>query len=162
MRMATEVQQQPYGAYAAIMGAFAGGLALAGMVARALDRDPQEHTALDLVALGAATFKVSRTLSHDEVTSFLREPFVEGSAHEGGEEPVATGDLHQAIGELVTCSRCIGTWVAAGLATTQILAPRFGRLLTWTLGGAGLNDFLQAGFAALTHKSNELEQRTAA
>ena len=160
--MATEVQQQPYGAYAAIMGAFAGGLALAGVVARALDRDPQEHTALDLVALGAATFKVSRTLSHDEVTSFLREPFVEGFAHEGGEEPVATGDLQQAIGELVTCSRCIGTWVAAGLATTQILAPRFGRLLTWTLGGAGLNDFLQAGFAALTHKSNELEQRTAA
>jgi hypothetical protein len=159
MRMATEVQQQPYGAYAAIMGAFAGGLALAGVVARALDRDPQKHTALDLVALGAATFKAARTLSHDEVTSFLREPFVEGSAHEGGEEPVATGDLQQAIGELVTCSRCIGTWVAAGLATTQILAPRFGRLLTWTLGGAGLNDFLQAGFAALTHKSNELEQR---
>jgi Protein of unknown function (DUF1360) len=158
--MATKARQQPYGAYAAIMGAFAGGLAVAGVVARALDRDPQEHTALDLVALGAATFKASRTLSHDEVTSFLRDPFVEGSAHEGGEEPVSTGDLHQAIGELVTCSRCIGTWVAAGLATTQILAPRFGRLLTWTLGGAGLNDFLQAGFAALTQKSNELEQRT--
>src|SRR5438874_8899244 len=115
------------------MGAFAGGLAIAGVVARALDRDPQEHTALDLVALGAATFKASRTLSHDEVTSFLREPFVEGHAHEGGEEPVATGDLQQAIGELVTCSRCIGAWVAAGLATTQILAPRFGRLLTWSL-----------------------------
>src|SRR5205085_11351567 len=160
MRMATEVQRQPYGAYAAIMGAFAGGLALAGVLARALDRDPQEHTALDLVALGAATFKASRTISHDEVTSFLRDPFVEGTAHEGGEEPVASGGMQQAIGELVTCSRCIGTWVAAGLATTQILAPRFGRLLTWTLGGAGLNDFLQAGFAALTQKSNELEQRT--
>ena len=158
--MSTRTSAPPYGAYAAIMGAFAGGLAVAGVVARALDRDPQEHSALDLVALGAATFKASRTLSHDEVTSFLREPFVEGSAHEGGEEPVATGDFQQAIGELVTCSRCVGTWVAAGLATTQILAPRFGRLLTWTLGGAGLNDFLQAGFAALTQKANELEQRT--
>jgi hypothetical protein len=40
------------------------------------------------------------------------------------------------------------------------MAPRFGRLLTWTLGAAGLNDFLQAGFAALANKSNELEQRT--
>ena len=149
----------PYGAYAAIMGTFVGGLAVAGLLARALDRDPQEHTALDLVALGAATFKASRTISHDEVTSFLREPFVEGHAHEGGEEPVANGGMQQAIGELVTCSRCIGTWVAAGLATTQILAPRFGRLLTWTLGSAGVNDFLQAGFAALAHKSNELEQR---
>ena len=158
--MSTRTSSPPRGAYVAITAAFAGGLALAGVLARALDRDPQEHTALDLVALGAATFKAARTLSHDEVTSFLREPFVEGSAHEGGEEPVATGDLQQAIGELVTCSRCVGTWVAAGLATTQILAPRFGRLLTWTLGGAGLNDFLQAGFAALTHKSNELESRT--
>jgi hypothetical protein len=59
----------------------------------------------------------------------------------------------------VTCSRCIGTWIAAGLGATQIIAPRFGRLLTWTLGAAGLNDFLQASFAALANKSNELEQR---
>jgi hypothetical protein len=93
------------------------------------------------------------------VTSFLREPFVVGEAHEGGEEPVETGDLRQAVGELVTCSRCVGTWVAAGLASTQILAPRFGRMLTWSLAAAGVNDFLQAGFAALTAKSNELEQR---
>ena len=157
--MSTRTSAPPYGAYAAIMGAFAGGLALAGVLARALDRDPQEHTALDLVALGAATFKAARTLSHDEVTSFLREPFVEGSAHEGGEEPVATGDLHQAIGELVTCSRCIGTWVAAGLATTQILAPRFGRVLSWSLAAAAVNDFLQAGFAALTAKARDLERQ---
>jgi hypothetical protein len=34
-------------------------------------------------------------------------------------------------------------------------------VLTWTLAAAGANDWLQAGFAALTHKSNELEQRTA-
>jgi hypothetical protein len=40
-----------------------------------------------------------------------------------------------------------------------VIAPRFGRLLTWTLAAAGMNDFLQAGFAALTNKSNELEQR---
>jgi uncharacterized protein DUF1360 len=152
-------QSPPYGAYAAIMAAFAGGLLGAGLLARALDRDPYEHNALDLATLGLATFKAARTLSRDEVTSFLREPFVEGQAHEGGEEPVESGGMRQAIGELVTCSRCIGTWVAAGLGATQIIAPRFGRLLTWTLGAAGLNDFLQAGFAAVTNKSNELEER---
>jgi hypothetical protein len=142
------------------MATFVGGLALAGALARLLDRDPRDHDALDLAVLGLATFKAARTISRDEVTSFIREPFVEGEAHEGGEEPIETGDLRQAIGELVTCSRCIGTWAAAGLATTQILAPRFGRVLTWTLAGAGANDWLQAGFAALTHKANELEQRT--
>ena len=142
------------------MGTFVGGLAAAGGTARLLGRDPREHDTLDLVVLGLATYKASRTLSRDEVTSFLREPFVEGEAHEGGEDPVETGDLRQALGELVTCSRCVGTWVAAALGTTQILAPRFGRLLTWTLAAAGANDWLQAGFAALTSKSNELEHRS--
>jgi hypothetical protein len=141
------------------MGTFVGGIAVAGALARLLDRDPRSDGPLDLIVLGAATFKASRTITRDEVTSFLREPFVEGEAHEGGEEPVETGDLRQAVGELVTCSRCVGTWVAAGLASTQILAPRFGRMLTWSLAAAGVNDFLQAGFAALTAKSNELEQR---
>jgi len=65
--------------------------------------------------------------------------------------------MEQAIGELVTCSRCVGMWTAAALAATQIIAPRFGRLLTWSLGAAAANDLLQAGFAALTAKANELE-----
>ena len=149
----------PYGAYAGIMAVFAGGLGLAGLLSRSLGRDPQCQTTLDLVVLSAATFKTARTLARDEVTSFLRTPFVEGQAHEGeDEEPVRTGGVDQAIGELVTCSRCVGTWAAAGLAATQILAPRFGRLLTWSLASAGANDFLQAGFAALTSKANDLEE----
>jgi hypothetical protein len=151
--------QPPYEAYATIMGIFVGGLGLAGVAARMLDRNPACQTPLDLFVLSAASFKAARTLARDEVTSFLRDPFVKGDAHEGDEEPVESGDYRQAIGELVTCSRCGGTWTAAALATTQILAPRFGRLLTWSLAAAGANDFLQAGFAALTHKANELEGR---
>jgi hypothetical protein len=154
-------RRPPYEAYAAIMGTFAGGLALAGALSRLLDRDPQCQTALDLTVLSAASFKAARTLARDEVTSFIREPFVRGHAHEGDEEPVETGDWQQAIGELVTCSRCAGTWVAAGLVTTQVLAPRFGRLLTWSLAAAGINDFLQAAFAALGHKADELGERVA-
>jgi hypothetical protein len=49
---------------------------------------------------------------------------------------------------------------AAGFVSAQTLAPRTGRLLTWSLAAAGANDWLQAGFAALTSKANELEQRT--
>ncbi|HEY2354851.1 MAG TPA: DUF1360 domain-containing protein [Gaiellaceae bacterium] len=131
------------------MATFAGGLAAAGVVARLLDREPEKATALDLAALSFATFKASRTIARDEVTSWIREPLVDD----------ADGGLEQALAELVTCSRCVGTWVAAGLGSTQIIAPRFGRLLTWTLGAAGLNDFLQAGFATLTHKSNEIAER---
>jgi len=140
------------------MGTFVGGIGLAGVAARVLDRNPACQTALDFAVLSAASFKASRTLARDQVGSFVREPFVEGRAHEGGEAPVETGDVRQAIGELVTCSRCVGTWVATGLALSQILAPRAGRVLTWSLAAAGANDWLQAGFTALTAKANDLKE----
>jgi hypothetical protein len=150
-----QTDNAPQGAYAAIMGTFAAGLAGAALLAKALGREPRENDALDLLVLSLATFKTARTIARDDVASFIREPFVED------DEPVETGDLRQAVGELVTCSRCVGTWVAGGLTATQIVAPRFGRVLTWSLAAAGANDVLQAGFAALTGKSNELERRTA-
>jgi hypothetical protein len=132
------------------MGTFIAGLAGAGLLARALGRDAPEYQPVDLAVFGFATFKAARTISRDQVGSFIREPFVEGDE----DDPVDTGDLRQAIGELVTCSRCVGTWIGAGLTTTQVVAPRFGRLLTWSLAAAGVNDFLQAGFVALTRKSD--------
>jgi hypothetical protein len=158
--MTTQIARPPYASYAVIMATFAGGLAAAGALAHLLRRDAQCHSALDFLVLGAASFKASRTLSHDEVTSFLRDPFVRGKAHSGEDEEPVQGGMEQAIGELVTCSRCAGTWVAAGLTATQILSPRFGRLLTWSLGAAAANDFLQAGFSALTGKANRLEQES--
>ena len=146
----------PYGAYAAIVGTFVTGL---GVVAAAARRSPPA-TALELVALSAATFKAARTLSREKVASFVREPFVEGEAGTGeAEQPTGDG-FQRALGELVTCTRCIGTWSAAGLACSQMISPRFGRLLTWTLAAGAANDFLQAGFKALCEKTNELEERT--
>jgi hypothetical protein len=150
-------ERPPYEAYAAIGASFAGLLATAGALGRLLDRDQQCQTALDFAVLALASFKAARTLVHDRVTAPVRAPFVEGEADTHNERPVSSGDLHQAIGELVTCSRCIGTWTAAGLTATQIVAPRFGRLLTWSLGAAAANDFLQAGFNAVCAKANELD-----
>jgi hypothetical protein len=49
--------------------------------------------------------------------------------------------------------------VAAGLGSTQLIAPRFGRLLTWTLAAAAANDFLQTAFVTLERKSEELSER---
>ena len=151
-----ESVRPPYEAYAAIVGAFSGLPATAGGLSRLVGRDPQCQTALDFAILGAATFKAARTLARDRVTAPIRAPFVEGEADAQDEEPVREGGMQQAIGELVTCTRCVGTWAAAGLTATQIIAPRFGRLLTWSLGAAAANDFLQAGFTALAGKANDL------
>jgi Protein of unknown function (DUF1360) len=76
------------------------------------------------------------------------QPFVSGYAHAGREDPALEGS-RQAIGVLVTGTRCVGTWTAAGLGIAQVLSPRVGRILTWTLSAAGANDFLQAGLSAL-------------
>lgn len=158
--MASEQPNPPYSTYAALVGIFGAGIAGVGGLASLLGRRPQQLTGLDLAVVSAATFKAARTVAHDEVLSFVREPFVKGTAHEGGEEPVQTGDTRQAIGELLTCSRCIGMWAAAGVAALHTVSPRTGRLLTWSLAAAAANDFLQAGFSALTAKANELEQRS--
>jgi hypothetical protein len=149
-----ETERPPYEAYAAIVGTFLGGLGAVAATARA----PHALRPLDLAVLCAATFKASRTLSREKIASFLRQPFVEGNANLGEDERPAGRGLQRALGELVTCTRCIGTWSAAGLASTQVMAPRFGRLLTWSLAASAANDFLQAGFAAICAKVNELEQ----
>lgn len=158
--MPAETSNPPYATYAMLVGIFGAGLAGAAGLATLLGRRPERLGVLDLAVLSAATFKASRTITDDEVTSFIRDPFVEGEAHEGKEDPVRDGGPRQALGELLTCSRCIGAWTAAGLVSAQTLAPRTARLLTWSLAASAANDFLQAGFAALTAKSNELEQRT--
>ena len=146
--MSAAPDRPPHGSYAAIAALFLGGIAA---VATSSRRAPA-GTALDFVALSAATFKASRTLSRERVAGFVREPFVESEE----ERPAGEG-LQRALGELVTCPRCVGAWTAAGLASSQMLAPRFGRLLTWSLGAAGANDFLQAAFRVLCAKANELE-----
>jgi Protein of unknown function (DUF1360) len=152
--VAIQTERPPYEAYAAIAGSFVAGL---GVVAALARRSPPAG-ALDLVALSAATFKASRTLSREKLASFLRQPFVEGEAERGEEEQPAGTGVQRAVGELVTCTRCVGTWSAAALASTQMLAPRFGRALTWTLAAGAANDFLQAAFSALCAKANELDE----
>jgi hypothetical protein len=150
-------QEPPYRAYATLMATFLGAVTLVAVAGTRRRRSLPAAGPFDLAVLGLATFKAARTLARDEVTSFIREPFVEGREPED-ETPVQTGGMRQAIGELVTCSRCIGTWIAALIAALDTLMPRAGRLLSWCLAVGGLNDWLQAGFAALTAAADRLER----
>jgi hypothetical protein len=148
-------REPPYGVYAALTATFLGAVAIVAVAGARRRRLLPAAGPFDLAVLGLATFKASRTLARDEVTSFIREPFVEGRTTED-ETPLQTGGARQAIGELVTCSRCVGTWIAALIAALDTLVPRAGRLLAWCLAIGGLNDWLQAGFAALTGAADRL------
>ncbi len=156
--MAT-AKKPPYEAYATIMSVFLGSLAVTGYARRRLRRESRRRTAFDLAVMSLATFKGARTLAHDDVASFIRSPFVEGAPDDPEDEhPLRTGGFRQALGELVTCSRCLGMWMAAGIAALDTVAPVFGRVLTWSLALGGVNDWLQAGFAALTGVANRTRE----
>jgi hypothetical protein len=144
--------RRPYAGYAVILAAFGGALAATAGLERALGREGRPASALDLFVLCAGSFKAARALSRERVGSVIRQPFVEEESGDGAggshERPAGDG-VQRALGELVTCTRCAGTWTAAALLTCQAIAPRFGQLLTWSLAAGAGNDFLQAGFAAL-------------
>jgi len=142
---------QPLGAYAVLIGAFHalfGGFLFATKKA---DRPLPERIALgDLLLLGVATHKLSRTLARDWVTSVLRAPFArrEGEADLPKEvEEEARGEgMRRAIGELVTCPFCTGQWVAALVTYLLVLKPRVARLVASIFTVITLSDFLHAAW----------------
>jgi len=140
--------------YAAINAVY--GTLLAAIVLATRERGAKDDpiSGAELIPLSAATFALSKVIAREKIGSWVREPFVD----EEHDQKPRGGRLRKAVGELVTCTRCVGTWAAAALATTQVVAPRFGRLLTWSLGAAGANDFLQAAFAAVAKTANEVDE----
>jgi hypothetical protein len=134
--------------YAAISLVF--GSLLAGLAASSRSRDPIPRA--DLIPLSAATFSLSRLIVHDKAETWLREPFVEEDG--GGRRPKGRR-LRYAVGELMTCTRCMGAWSALALVGLRLGAPRAGRTVTTVLAASAGNDALQAGFSWLCARENE-------
>ena len=137
--------------YAAINLVWAG--LLGGLLATSDDDAPP---ASELPVLGLASFALSKAITKEKVGSWVREPVVD---HSNGQRPKGRR-LRYAIGELLTCSRCLGTWSALGLVGLRILRPREGRIVVNVLATAGVNDWLQAGFSFATSRAN-VEQAVA-
>jgi hypothetical protein len=106
----------------------------------------------DLALYGVATFRLSRILAKDPITSPIRAPFTRLRGTSGPaelrEEARETGWRH-AIGELVTCPFCLGQWVATGFVFGGMLAPRFTRATAATFAVHAAADVLQFGYSAL-------------
>jgi hypothetical protein len=120
------------GGYTALTSVFLAGTSAALLGLGRAKRLPERFAPADLALLGVATYSLSRTITRDRVTSFVREPFakVEGPAGRGEvkSEPQGRG-LRKAIGELIICPFCISQWVAtAGLVGISV-APRTTRFV---------------------------------
>jgi hypothetical protein len=144
-------EERPLGSYAVLTGAFFAALGGALVAARATGRELDRPGLADVALAGLATQKVSRLITKDKVTSFIRAPFTrlqEPSGH-GELEEAARGDgLRYAVGELLVCPYCIAQWVAGGFAAGWVLAPRTTRLLSAMWAAQGIADGVQLAYSA--------------
>ena len=136
--------------YAAINLVYAG--LFAGVIYATRERAGEEPITLkELVPMSAATFALSKVIAREKVGTWLREPFVE---HEDGVAKPQGRRLQRAVGELVTCTRCVGAWSALGIVGLRLAYPDAGRNTANVLAVSAANDWLQAGFKALCSRSD--------
>jgi hypothetical protein len=149
--------------YQAVAAVYASGVAAAGLlVARrrpatsvppAMTR-PQAWS--DIALVGLSTYKLSRLLTKQKVTSPLRAPFTEyagpGGPGEVNVKPVGSG-WRRSIGELVSCPFCLNVWVATAGSFGLHLAPRATRFVLGTFAAVGMSDLLHFVHVDLEHRA---------
>ena len=143
----TETPTEPVD-YAAINAGW--GALATGMLFATRDDAPPPR---ELPVFGLATFALTKALAKEKVGAWVREPLV----HERDRTPKGRR-LRYAAGELLTCTRCLGTWSALGLIALRVARPREGRIVASVLATAAINDWLQSGFTLLTNRSNVIER----
>jgi hypothetical protein len=144
----TPTEAVDYAALSAIYGALLAGTAYSARHKPAIPTP-------ELPALAAASFALSKLVVHEKVESWIRQPFVD----EGRRRPKGRR-LRYAVGELLTCTRCMGAWSALGLVALRLHSPAAGRTVTSVLAASAGNDLLQAGFSWLCAHANA-EPKTA-
>ena len=87
----------------------------------------------------------------------MREPFVD----EGQRTAAPKGRrLRYAVGELLTCTRCLGTWSSLGLVGLRVARPREARVLAAVLAAAALNDLAADRASRCSAPSNTASRRS--
>ena len=127
------------------------GAALGTLLLAARDKGEEPVGPAEIVPLGVATFALSKLVSKEKVDKWVREPFVEERPE--GHRPKGTG-VRYAVGELLTCTRCVGVWSALGLTALRVTRPREARVVNAVLGASAINDVAQAGFRWLCARAN--------
>jgi hypothetical protein len=147
----------PFGGYAfmtaVFLTAFGGALAAAKRSGRDL---PERVPVQDVVLMGIASHKLSRTISKERITSVFRAPFTEFQERAGKgevEEKARGRGLRHSFGELLTCPYCVAQWVTAGFAVGTVYAPRVTRLLATVYTAEAMSDFLQLAYKAAEERT---------
>ena len=96
------------------------------------------------ILLGLSAFRLTRLLVFDNITAFLREPFlyeIEEMNDYGKMETYLVpkdGKVKGFIGELLSCYWCTGVWSSIGLCVFYLMYPTVAFPLILILAVAGL------------------------
>ncbi len=150
----TEAPTEPQD-YAALNAVFA--VLLGGAVLAARERTQQSDplTTRDLAVTSVATFALAKVIARERIGTWVREPFV----HEDDGRRPRGRRLRHAVGELLTCTRCVGAWSALALVGLRLTSPATGRVVNDVLAVSAVNDWLQATFKLLCAKTDETSAR---
>jgi hypothetical protein len=132
---------------------------LAAVLGAARDEGDEPVRPAEVLPLGLATFALAKLVAKEKVDQWVREPFVEEHP-DGHREPKGEG-LRYAVGELLSCTRCVGMWSAAGLVALRVTRPRESRIVNVVLGASALNDWAQALFSLLCSSTEATTARAA-
>lgn len=106
--------------------------------------------------VAASTYKISRLLTKQTVSSPLRAPFTEYVGPAGPGEtnvrPVGRG-WRRSLGELLSCPFCVEVWIGTAATLGLRTAPGPTRFVLSTFAAVGGADLLQFVHVSLEHRS---------
>ncbi|HEX9075626.1 MAG TPA: DUF1360 domain-containing protein [Anaerolineae bacterium] len=106
----------------------------------------------DLIQLALASYRLGRLISYDKVFETYRAPFTRTIPDPSGAgmtvEPRGRG-IRAAIGDMICCPVCSGTWVAAGLVYGLNLFPQATRSFLAIMSSIGAAELINAATEAL-------------
>lgn len=135
--------------YTAVMGTY-GAAMVAGLLLSGRPGDDRAQMDLrgwsDVALVGLATFKLSRLVTKQTVTTPLRAPFARDDGPAGPGErnarPQGTG-LRRSLGELLTCPFCLDVWLASAGTLALRRWPSTVQPLLRTFAAVAVADFAQ-------------------
>ncbi len=78
-------------------------------------------TWLQLFILALSSFRLTHLIVYDQITWFLRRPFVPTSKEE--REAMVEGSWRYWIGSFITCHWCVGIWSSLIITLTYLYLP---------------------------------------
>ena len=148
--------------YVALSGSFMVLLAIFNLLRPRRKYGDASIKPFDYILLGLSVFRMGRMVSYDTVMEPYRAPFTQTIPDDSGAGATveAKGEgWRRAIGELISCPICSGTWIAAVLVYGMQVLPGPTRALMAIMSVIGIGEVLNAATEALSWNAQLSRER---